>query len=147
MAERYCMMAFSLLLIMSKHQAIIHIRRSVWEDLTWHTVEHNTSAFNLWKYKMKSCTIYVQVYLYKTINCIYYCVLWHGYQLTTINVLKKEMHKIIQTILQLWLSLNPTGTFKQDYTTKKYFTLSFTDLHENALLFMVMDHSETTLRL
>lgn len=45
--------------------------RALPENKRQHTAEHNTSAFNLWKYKMKSCTIYVQAYLYKT-NCIHY---------------------------------------------------------------------------
>lgn len=59
------------------------------------TVEHNTSAFNLWKYKMKSYTFYVQAYLYKTINCNCYWVLWHSqkYQLSTVIVSTSECAK------------------------------------------------------
>lgn len=32
------------------------------------------------------------------------------------------------------MSLNPTGTVKQEHTRKKYFTLSFTHLHTTELL-------------
>lgn len=53
------------------------------------------------------------------------------------------MHKIIQTRPQCWMSLNPTGTvkqeyfFKQEHTRKKYFTLSFTDFFEEYINYVI----------
>lgn len=36
---------------------------SVRKYKTRHAVEHNTSAFNLWKYKMNPCTIYTSLFV------------------------------------------------------------------------------------
>lgn len=148
---------------LSEHASCCHHRRRLYIEIytvvatnvwfswgekkkNWHSVEHNTSAFNLWKYKMKSCTIYVQAYLYKTINSIYYWVLWHSqkYHLSTVIVstsqcAKRKMHKIIQTRLQCRMSLNPTVTGKQEHTRKRkeivYIKLyRFLWVHKNDLI-------------
>lgn len=52
------------------------------------------------------------------------------------------------------MSLNPTGTGKQEHTRKKYFTLSFTDFFEEYMKMnscqsplLMMDHLKIVLRL
>lgn len=35
------------------------------------------------------------------------------------------------------MSLNPTGTVKQEHTTKKYLTLSFTDFFEGYINYVI----------